>query len=160
MVQQALPLPQLQQLTANATLIAFLLIFSLFYFVVRCLGLSRKFSILLSATVTFSLPFLLPTAFDKVSIAATIANGVPFLLFSLFLLFVGTFFVGKKGVSKRELSDIEKLGKLEFRKAELIGQLSLAKSKGDKKLEKSVRKELERVESEILKLKKKLGRKL
>ncbi|MDI6807288.1 MAG: hypothetical protein QMD14_05835 [Candidatus Aenigmarchaeota archaeon] len=60
----------------------------------------------------------------------------------------------------RKLSDIEILGKLEFKKADLTGKLSLAQAKKDKRAEKAIRKEIGNVENEIRKLKEKLGRRI
>jgi hypothetical protein len=138
------------------------LVFSAFFLILRIFKLGAKISIILAAILTFVFPLLienkLPGLFDEFYNLILGFGKFEIGIFSLFLIFVG-FLIGRKPSKKfRKLSDIEILGKLEFRKADLVGKLSLARAKKDKRAEKAIRNELEKVEKEIATLKKKLGR--
>jgi hypothetical protein len=138
------------------------LIFSAFFLILRIFKIGIKASLILSGILTFIFPLLiegkLPGLFDKFYNLVLEFGKFEIGIFSLFLIFIGLL-IGRKPSKKfRKLTDIEILGKLEFKKADLVGKLSLAKAKKDKKAEKAIRSELEKVEKEIAMLKKKLGR--
>jgi hypothetical protein len=145
-----------------AQIFPFILIFSAIFLILRVLKLGIKASIFLAAIFTFAFPFLIEKVseglFDRVHNLIASFGKFEIAAISLFLFFVGLIAGRKPSKKFRKLSDIEMLGKLEFKKADLVGKLSLAKTKKDKKAEKAIKKELENVEKEIAILKKKLGR--
>jgi hypothetical protein len=139
-----------------------LLIFSAIFLILRIFKIGIKASVILAGVLTFIFPLLienkLPGLFDEFYNLVLGFGKFEIGIFSLFLIFVGLL-VGRKPSKKfRKLTDIEILGKLEFKKADLVGKLSLARAKKDKRAEKTIKKELEKVEKEIATLKKKLGR--